>query len=249
MKTPQLLGCLVVFACAPAAALADRATDRRIEDAAENSYNFRTVIKGDVDVKVRDGVVTLTGDVADMEHKRLAEDTVSSLPGVERVDNQLKIEPAAPAHSDEWIAVKVRGVLLMKANVSATDTKVSVTDGVVTLTGTAESQAQRELTEAYVKDIEGVKSVRNEITVAEGMPAAQRTMGDRVDDASITAQVKYALLTHRSTSALKTEVTTRDGIVTIHGDAASDAEKALVTKLARDIRGVAEVKNEMMVRN
>lgn len=248
MKTPHVLICLAALVCAPFVVSADSTTDRRIEDAVENSYNFRTVIKGDVDVRVRDGVVTLTGNVADMDQKRLAEETVRGLPGVARVDNQLKIVPPAPVHSDEWIAVKARGILLMKANVSATDTNVTVRDGVVTLTGTADSEAQRELTEAYVKDIEGVKSVRNEIVVAEGPPAAKRTMGDRIDDASVTAQVKYALLTHESTSALRTEVTTREGVVTVRGEAASDAEKDLVTKLARDVRGVMDVVNEMTVR-
>lgn len=245
---PQLLGCVVVLAFTPLAAFADRATDRRIEEAAENSYNFRTVIKGDVDVKAIDGVVTLTGTVADMEQKRMAEDTVQSLPGVERVDNQLKVEPAAPTHSDEWIALKIRSVLLVKANVSATDTRVTVRDGVVTLTGTAESQAQKDLTEAHVKDIEGVKSVKNDLVVNEGPAPTKRTMGERIDDASITAQVKYALLTHRSTSAVKTEVTTKDGIVTVQGEAASDAEKALVTKLVQDVRGVQGVRNDMTVR-
>jgi hyperosmotically inducible protein len=248
MKTPQLLGCLVVLAVTPLAALADRATDRRIEDAAENSYNFRTVIKGDVDVKALDGTVTLTGTVGDMDQKRIAEDTVRSLPGVARVDNQLRVEPAAAAHSDEWIALKIRSVLLVKANVSATDTRVTVRDGVVTLTGTAETQAQKELTEAYVKDIEGVKSVTNDLVVSETPVPPKRTMGERIDDASITAQVKYALLTHRSTSAMKTEVMTKDGIVTVQGEAASDAEKALVTKLVQDVRGVQEVRNEMTVR-
>jgi osmotically-inducible protein OsmY len=60
------------------------------------------------------------------------------------------------------------------------------------------------------------------------------TIGEKIDDASITSQVKYALLSHKSTSALKTKVTTNDGVVVITGEAGSDAdaEKSLVTKLA-----------------
>jgi osmotically-inducible protein OsmY len=68
-----------------------------------------------------------------------------------------------------------------------------------------------------------------------------------MDDASVTAAVKLALLTHRSTSALKTDVDTKDGMVTIRGMAKNQAEKDLVTKLAGDINGVKEVKNEMTV--
>ena len=73
-------------------------------------------------------------------------------------------------------------------------------------------------------------------------------MGEQIDDASITSQVKYALLSHKSTSALKTKVTTTDGVVRITGDANSDAEKSLVTKLAQDVRGTKSVDNVMTVK-
>jgi osmotically-inducible protein OsmY len=54
-----------------------------------------------------------------------------------------------------------------------------------------------------------------------------------------------ALLFHRSTSALKTSVTTKDGIVTLSGKAANGAEKDLATKLVEDIHGVNSVVNNM----
>jgi len=74
-------------------------------------------------------------------------------------------------------------------------------------------------------------------------------MGEKIDDASITIQVKYALVSHKSTSALKTKATTTNGVVRVMGDAASDAEKALVSKLAGDVRGVKSVTNDMTVKN
>jgi osmotically-inducible protein OsmY len=70
-----------------------------------------------------------------------------------------------------------------------------------------------------------------------------------MDDASITSQVKYALLSHKSTSALKTKVTTNDGVIVVTGEASSDAEKSLVTKLASDVRGVKSVSNNMTVKS
>ena len=70
-------------------------------------------------------------------------------------------------------------------------------------------------------------------------------MQEMIDDASITAQVKMALLFHRSTSALKTSVATKEGIVTVSGKAANAAEKDLVTKLVSDIHGVNSVVNNM----
>jgi osmotically-inducible protein OsmY len=55
------------------------------------------------------------------------------------------------------------------------------------------------------------------------------------------------LLSHRSTSALKTNVKTDHGVVTLGGKAKNAAEKDLVTKLVADIKGVKSVKNGMTV--
>jgi osmotically-inducible protein OsmY len=249
MKTTTLAQffALIVGPCALlfSTAHASPANDRKIEDAAKASYNYRTVLENRVSVNATDGVVTLTGTVQDNGDKDLAADTVENLPSVVRVDNQIKVEPTYPEHSDAWMAFKIRCRLLVKSNVSAIDTKVVVTNGEVTLTGTADNLAQKELTTAYAKDIDGVKSVDNQITVIEKptAPTARETM----DDASITTQVKYALIDHQSTHAIKTKIVTTDGVVRVTGEASSDAEKSLVTKLAADVRGVKSVTNDMTV--
>ena len=72
-------------------------------------------------------------------------------------------------------------------------------------------------------------------------------MGDKIDDASITAEVKSSLMSHRSTSALQDEGRTTDGVVTLSGIAKNDAEKSLVTKLVTDINGVNSVINNMTI--
>jgi len=136
---------------------------------------------------------------------------------------------------------------LFHRNVRATKTDVNVKDGVVILSGEASSQAQKELTTEYAKDVDNVKEVKNEMTVAKAPGVAGETMGEKMDDASITAQVKSSLMSHRSTSALKTKVTTKDGVVTLSGVAKNAAEKTLVTKLVTDINGVGSVINNMTI--
>jgi hyperosmotically inducible protein len=194
------------------------------------------------------GQVTLTGTVAEESHKSLAQDTVESLPGVKSVDNQLTIKGEGPAeHSDGWISKKVKLTLLFHRHVRATKTGVDVKDGIVILSGEASSLAQKELTTEYATDVEGVKEVKNEMTVAETQATAEQTTAEKIDDASITAEVKSALMSHRSTSALKTKVETTDGVVTLTGIARNAAEKSLVTKLATDIDGVNSVVNNMTI--
>jgi osmotically-inducible protein OsmY len=138
--------------------------------------------------------------------------------------------------------------------VSAYETEVSTKNGIVTLRGKASSQAQKELTTEYAKDIEGVKSVANNMTVAKASVKPGETMGkkiddmvENVDDASITALVKMTLLYHRSTSALNTKVETNDGVVTLSGKAKNASEKDLATKFVTDVHGVKSVKNQMTI--
>jgi len=160
----KVTGILVLFAAASAllitsAPLLAADTDSRIESSASKSYVFKTYLKDDsIKTVSKDGIVTLTGTVAEQSHKSMAQDTVESLPGVKSVDNQLRVSGEQPAeHSDTWISMKVKTALLFHRNVSGTGTKVYVKDGVVTLQGEAGSLAQKELTTEYAKDIDNVK--------------------------------------------------------------------------------------------
>jgi hyperosmotically inducible protein len=221
--------------------------DSSIESSAKNSYVFKTYLQGD-DIKVqsKDGAVTLTGTVADSHHKALAQETVASLPGVKSVDNKLEIKGPAPLeNSDAWLTAKVKTMLLFHRNVSAM-TDVDTTNAIVTLKGKATSQAQLDLTTEYVKDVEGVKGVKNEMTIGK-IAKKKQTVGGKIDDASITAQVKMTLLYHRSTSAINTSVTTKRGVVTLTGKAKNAAEKDLAAKYVNDVHGVKGVNNQMTI--
>jgi hyperosmotically inducible protein len=225
-------------------------TDDRIESSAKESHVFKTYLKDDsIQVDSQDGFVTLSGTVAEEHHRTLAEQTVSNLPDVKRVDNQIAVKgERAAENSDAWVATKVKTALLFHKNVRASGTKVNVTNGAVTLTGEADTEAQKELTTEYARDVEGVKSVDNRMTVAKE-PKKESTLARDIDDASITAQAKMTLMSHRSTSALTTSVRTDNGIVTVGGRAKNAAEKDLVTRLISDIEGVKDVRNQMSVDN
>lgn len=250
MKTQHLLTLMTALTLGSTSIslMAAPSDDDRIVSAAKHSYVYRTYLKDDhVKIQSKDGCVTLKGEVVSPSHKSMAEDTVENLPGVKSVDNQLQVK-AADEKSDDWIEFKIKSALLYHRSVSGTKTKVAVTNGIVTLHGNASSEAQKELTEEYAKDIDGVKEVKNEMKVSSADEPPSRTFGEMIDDASITAQVKAALLTHHSTSPIKTKVTTKDGVVTLSGSARNQAEINLVTKLAKDIHGVKSVANNMEVK-
>jgi osmotically-inducible protein OsmY len=225
-------------------------TDDRIVSSARESYIFKTYLKeDDITIRSKDGAVTLTGFVNEVSHKTLATGIVTDLPGVISVDNRLEVKGApSTANSDVLLRDKVKSALMFHRSVNAEKTEVDVKDGLVTLRGTATSQAQKDLTTAYARDVNGVIDVNNEINVSKtGDNSLPTAIVEKVDDASITAQVNMALLFHRSTSFLHTTVGTYHGVVTIGGKAMNEAEVDLVTKLVSDIHGVKNVINRMTI--
>ena len=229
--------------------LASESQDLMIESLFKKTHVYRTYLKDDaIKCEAKDGVVTLSGTVAEKSSKILAGDIVECLPGVVRVDNELGINAGGYNESgDTLIKRKVNLSLLFHNNINFNKTAVEVKDGIVTLKGEASNMAQKELAAEYAKDIEGVKDVKNDMTLAAVPEPAERTEEQKIDDASVTAQVKTALMTHLSTSTVRTKVETREGYVTLTGIAKNDAEKYLVTKLVTDIRGVTGVRNIMTV--
>ena len=222
--------------------------DDLIRTSAENSYVFKTYLQGDdINIQSEDGVVFLTGTVSEESHRALAQETVAALPGVISVDNRLEVKSGQPAEkSDASLSEKVKTTLLLHQNVGAVS-EVSTRDGIVTLHGEATSLAQKDLTTEYVRDVQGVKDVKNEMTVSDTGEKTDRTIVEKIDDASITAQVNMALMFHRSTSFLHTTVRTNRGVVTVGGKARNLAEIDLVNKLVIDIKGVKSVNNRMTI--
>lgn len=87
---------------------------------------------------------------------------------------------------------------------------------------------------------------------AENPPAAQsaqpeRTAGEAVSDATITASVKTKLLADERTKGFDVNVDTMKGVVTLRGGADSQAAKQAAQELAGEVDGVVLIKNELIV--
>jgi len=221
--------------------------DIGIESSARKSYVFMTFLSGDsIRIRSRNGAVTLTGDVTYSFHKSLAQDTVAVLPGVKSVDNRLEVKGGSPAtNSDHWLRDQVKVALMFHRSIDAATTEISAEDGVVTLRGSAASNAQIQVTTEYAMDVEGVTEVNNEMTVNTS-PLPPK-VDETVDDASINSQVKMAMRYHRSTNSLLTKIKTKRGVVTLHGKGSDIAELAQATKLVSDVYGVKRVVNRMAI--
>ena len=134
----------------------------------------------------------------------------------------------------------------------ANDLQVSVDQGNATVTGTVEEDVSKELAKQIALGVPGIKTVDNQIMVAaDYAPPArssqERSFGEVVDDATITATVKSKLLWSKNTEGLEMDVDTRLGKVTLNGAAESDASKELTGSMAANTRGVVLVDNLLVV--
>lgn len=239
-------------------------TDENLEASARGAYVFRTLLAGEgLTMEVSNGMVTLRGNVGIALQRELAEEAVAALPGVKSIDNQIVVKTAPPDAADQLLALRVKTVLGLHQSGRAHAARLEAKEGVVTLKGEAESDAQRTLAAEHAGDVEGVVEVRNELTLPQAKaadaaaakpatapngqaPASGVVEAAReVDDPSVVAQVRMALRAHRSTRSLKPGVASREGVVTLSGHVSSTAERDLVSRLCSDILGVRRVENQM----
>lgn len=150
------------------------AKDAWIDGKAETTLLLNTNLNSfDINTDVKDGKVTLTGKVESGVDKALAEELIKSLDDVKEVDNQLTVmnedtgtSDALNTLTDSKVATVVKTRLLFSTEVSGTAIDVDVKAGVVTLAGTVDSDAERQLAVTIAKNTDDVKKVVDNIKVA-----------------------------------------------------------------------------------
>ena len=139
----------------------------------------------------------------------------------------------------------------LNRHLKAHDLKVSVKNGKATLTGRVEESADKDLAKHIAMVVSGIKEVDNQIVVqADYVPSApgtDRSFGEAMEDATITAAVKSKLLWSTHTDGLRMDVDTHRGKVTLKGTADSMAAKDFAKRMALNTRGVVSVDNQLKI--
>jgi osmotically-inducible protein OsmY len=162
---------------APAHNTADRTYAQRIDDATISAAVKAKLMWSKhtegltTDVETTRGKVTLTGAVETSDAKDLATRLALNTRGVVAVDNRLVVdndpadaratEATGQDIADAWITTKVKSTFLYSTNVDSSTIAVSTASGVVTLSGTVASGAERALAIEFAKNVRGVKSVES----------------------------------------------------------------------------------------
>lgn len=79
------------------------------------------------------------------------------------------------------------------------------------------------------------------------LAACGKSVGETIDDATITTRVKTAFINDKDVGALRIDVDTFKGVVTLSGRVKSKAEETRAISLAKSIRGVVDVKSTLQV--
>lgn len=217
----------------------------------------------DVNVDTVDGRVTLHGTVDSADARAGAEELARGIEGVRDVRNLLQIGEDAEAQaaevSDDELRQRIETVLQRDQALEDSDIEVqSVNDGVVVLAGEASTLSAHRRALEDVAAVEGVRHVASEIESPDELADAEIWAEGRMDDGEqdtsraardlwITTKTKVALMTDDQAPGLGLNVDTHDGVVTLFGTVATDAQRQAAAQRARQVEGVKRVENELQV--
>ena len=133
-----------------------------------------TIHAAEIGVGVKDGVVTLNGDVDSYSKKWAIDRAVRRVLGVKAVAGEIKVSlPVSYKRTDEDVARSATNVLNWNFLVPNDRVKVRVQDGLITLTGDVDWYYQKEHAENAVRHLIGVVGVSNSITIKPKVPTVK----------------------------------------------------------------------------
>lgn len=116
-----------------------------------------------ITIHAYNGVVILYGSVDNIDALSIAEEIVLSTQGVNGFINRIAVDPAF--HLDNDIKMHIMHAFENDSTTSKYDLTINVNCGIVSLTGTVKSHAEKALTTSIVRRIKGIRSIKNSITV------------------------------------------------------------------------------------
>ena len=214
-------------------------TDVELKRSVESELEWEPSIKSAaaIAVRVKDGVVTLTGSVESYSEKLAAERAALRVSGVKAVANDLEVRlPKSSERTDEDIAKAAANALDWTSGIPRDKIKVTVDKGWITLKGAVPFHYQRTAAEDAIRNLWGVKGVINLIEVQPG-----------VNTTVVKHAIEEALKRDAEVDAQRIQVETSGSKVILKGTVHSWFERKEAERVAWEAPGVTQVENQIAI--
>jgi len=196
-----------------------------------------SVVAPQIGVEVKDGIVTLAGEVSSYSEKWSAERAAQRVSGVKGLVIQLEVELSQfGKRTDADIARSAENVLGWTINLPKDSVKVMVENGWITLTGNVDWQYQKEAATTALRDLAGVCGVSDEIAIK---PKLSSTV--------VKSDIEAALKRRAQSDAQKITVEVNGSGVTLSGTVHSWSERELARDSAWGSAGVRSVLDKITI--
>jgi hyperosmotically inducible periplasmic protein len=162
--------------------------------------------------------------------------------------------------ADGWLTTRIQAQYFADDQIKARYIDVKTSDGVVTVKGFVETPAAHDRALQIARSTNGVKQVNDEILIGQSpktfeSPRAVATGGELpvgstaapIDDSRVTSSIQARFFLDPTVKARQIEVTSQNGVVTLNGEVASEAERGQALTLARNGAGVQRVEDNLTV--
>lgn len=224
-----------------------RRDERIAEDVRRRLDNSVAVDASSLVVEAHDGVVTLSGELADWNQKEQARLLASEVRGVKDVVDNSELHRSGEGISDERLAAESRARLQRDVYLTDLPISVAVHEGRITISGTVGNLYEKERAGRRVLWQYGAKSVDNELVVEPWEVHGVRENVPVPSDAELKRNVEAELKSDLRLEPEQISVDAVAGHVMFFGSVPSLSQKRIAEQDARDVVGVAWVTNQLIV--
>jgi hyperosmotically inducible periplasmic protein len=145
---------------------------------------------------------------------------------------------------DAWLTAKTKIALFANARIKGTEINIETSDGSVRLRGKVNSTLAKQIAEGIAKEIDGVKSVKNNLEVI--VPSIREATNDK--DEAVTTRVSEQIAKDSHLKTYDIAVQTFAGVVSLSGEVSDLLTSAQASWTAWQVPGVKSVRNDLRVK-
>lgn len=152
---------------------------------------------------------------------------------------------------DAWIDGKVETAIMLNSELNNFEIDTDVNQGQVILSGTVNSDIEKNLAGQIASNVEGVSDVDNKLMVEKNYRSDMKKAGDNFsrtwNDLTTTAGINMKYAANDDIAATAIDVDTKNGVVTLTGTVKSEVAHDLAIEIAKGFDNVTDVEDNLEI--